>query len=132
MLDTNTVSYIVKRRSMVARQKLNDLGDNEAACISAVVEGELRYGLIKRPQAGALQRWIEAFIDSMQVLSWGSMEARVYGELRARQEASGKILDHPDLLIAAHALATGAILVTNDKVFAQVRGLRVVSWATDL
>lgn len=132
MLDTNTVSYIVKGRSMAARRVLESLGDSEVPCISAIVEGELRYGLAKRSQAGALRPWIEAFINGMQVLSWGSDEARVYGELRARQEASGKILDHPDLMIASHALATGATLVTNDKVFAQVEGLRVVRWATDL
>ena len=129
MLDTNTVSYIVKGRSMAARQALDGLGDNEVPCISAIVEGELRYGLVKRPQAGALHAWIEAFIDGVQVLSWGRAEARVYGELRARQEASGKILDHLDLMIAAHALAMGATVVTNNvKDFGRVKGLEVENW----
>lgn len=56
-----------------------------------------------------------------------------YGKLRARQEGAGKMIGALDLLIAAHAVAVGAVLVTNDKAFAQVTALPGrVNWATDL
>jgi tRNA(fMet)-specific endonuclease VapC len=54
-----------------------------------------------------------------------------YGQLRAKQEASGKTLGNLDLLIAAHAIAVGAVLVTNDKAFSSVADLpKIVNWAT--
>jgi len=53
--------------------------------------------------------------------------------LRARQEAAGKSIGNLDLLIAAHAIAAEAILITNDKAFSQVDSLRgIANWATDL
>jgi tRNA(fMet)-specific endonuclease VapC len=47
--------------------------------------------------------------------------------------AAGKSLSNMDMLIAAHAVATDAILVTRDKAFSQVEALRpTLNWATDL
>ena len=76
---------------------------------------------------------MEGFLAKIPILPWGSEEALVYGGLRAKQEAAGKPLESMDLLIAAHALAQGAVLVTNDKAFAQVKELpATVNWAIDL
>ena len=53
--------------------------------------------------------------------------------LRAKRETAGKALGNLDLLIAAHGIAVGAVLVTNDKAFKQVDDLPdIVNWATDL
>jgi len=133
MLDTNTVSYIVKGRSMAARRTLRGLGSRQIACVSAIIEGELRYGLAKKPEATALREATETFLLSVQVLPWASEAATVYGKLRAKTEAIGRRLDHFDLMIAAHAIASGSILVSSDKVFRQVEELPgLVDWATDL
>ena len=133
MLDTNTVSYVVKRRSRSARSKLLALKDGEIACISAVTEAEIRYGLAKRPEATALRDLMEAFLASIRVLPWGRDEADTYGLLRAKLESAGKTLGSMDLMIAAHAVSTTAVLVTNDKAFGQVEDLSAsVNWATDL
>ncbi len=133
MMDTITVSYIVKGKSPVARAKLAGLQDSEIGCISIITEAELQFGLAKSPNAHALRSSLEGFFAKIQILHWGRGEALAYGELRARQEAAGKILGNLDLLIAAHAIAVGAVLVTNDKAFAQVAGLPgTVNWATDL
>ena len=133
MMDTNTVSYIVKGKSPVARAKLAGLQDSEIGCISIITEAELQHGLAKSPNAHALRSSLEGFFAKIQILHWGREEALAYGHLRARQEAAGKILGNLDLLIAAHAMAVGAVLVTNDKAFAQVAGLPgTVNWATDL
>jgi tRNA(fMet)-specific endonuclease VapC len=132
MLDTNTVSYIVKGKSAASRTKLASLQHGEIACISAITEAELQYGLAKNPNATALRSAVEGFFAKIQILPWGREEARAYGGLRARQEAAGKPLGNLDMLIAAHAISVGAILVTNDKAFSRVPGLSAtVAWATD-
>jgi tRNA(fMet)-specific endonuclease VapC len=133
MLDTNTVSYIVKGKSPAARAKLAGLQDGEIGCISIITEAELQYGLAKSPNVAVLRSPIEAFLAKIQILPWSREEALAYGQLRAKQESAGKTLGNLDLLIAAHAVAVGAVLVTNDKAFSQVTGLLgTVNWASDL
>ena len=133
MLDTNMVSYIAKGHSKAARTRMLHLKEDEVVCISSITEAEIHYGLAKRPEATALRERMEWFLAAMKVLPWGRDEAKVYGMLRARLESSGKSLQNMDLQIAAHAVATGAVLVTNDKAFAHVDDLRATAnWATDL
>jgi tRNA(fMet)-specific endonuclease VapC len=133
MVDTNTVSYIVKGNSPAARTRLAGLQPSEIACISVITEAELRYGLAKSTRASILRPAIEGFLAKIQVLSWGRDEAQAYGTLRAKQEAAGKTLGNLDLLIAAHAISVNATLVTNDKTFSQVPDISgTVNWAADL
>lgn len=133
MLDTNTVSYILKGKSPAARVRLASLGPDKVACISIVTEFELEFGLAKNPNAQNLRRAVKWFLARIQVLPLGSVEARAYGQLRAQQEATGRPLESMDMLIAAHAIAVGAVLVTADSVFDSVVGLAgKENWATDL
>jgi len=133
MLDTNMVSYIIKGHSQAARARMLNLAKDEVVCLSAITEAEIRYGLDKRPEATALRERMEWFLAAIKILPWGREEAKAYGALRARLESSGKTLENMDMQIAAHAVATGAVLVTNDKAFAQVDELHAtVNWATDL
>lgn len=133
LLDTNTVSYIVRGRSTKARARLDGLGSDEIACISVVSEAEIRYGLAKNPGAHSLRIAIEGFLTRIRVLNWGRNEAKAYGELRAKLGGAGKTLSNLDLLIAAQAIAVDAVLVTNDRAFSQVVGLRgLENWATDV
>ena len=133
LLDTNTVSYIAKGKSPAARAHLEALGDGEVAYISSITEAELRYGLAKRPAAYALRLSVEALLFKLRILPWGSNEAAAYGALRAKLEAAGITLSELDLQIAAHALAGGAVLVTNDKALLRLEDLSAsVNWASDL
>jgi tRNA(fMet)-specific endonuclease VapC len=132
MIDTNTVSYIVKGNSPASRAKLAGLLRGEIACISAITEAELQYGVAKSPKAETLRPALEGFLAKIQILPWGRDEAYAYGQIRAKQEAAGKPLGNLDMLIAAHAVSVGAILVTNDKAFSHVADLPgILSWATD-
>jgi tRNA(fMet)-specific endonuclease VapC len=133
MLDTNTVSDIVRGRSEAARFKSLHLLPDEIMCVSAITEGELLYGLSRNPSATRLHAGVKGFLTFTQIFPWGREEAAVYGDLRAKHQAGGKPLAAMDLLIAAHAISVGAVLVSRDKVFAQVKDLPgTVNWATDL
>jgi tRNA(fMet)-specific endonuclease VapC len=128
MLDTNTVSWIIRGAPAVVRERLVATPMSNV-CISSITAGELRYGLAKRPDARRLAEAVEAFLRRVEVSAWDAAAARAYGGLRAELEAAGTPLGNLDLLIAAHAQATGAILVTGDIAFTRVGALEVVDWA---
>jgi len=133
LLDTNTLSYIANGKSQAARAHLASLGAGETACISSITEAEVRYSLAKRPQAQSLHAAVESLLFKLQILPWGSVEAVAYGKLRARLEAAGTTLSELDLQIAAHAVAVGAVLVTNDKALRRIKELHgTVNWASDV
>ncbi len=133
MLDTNTVSYILKGSSPAARTTLTNLGSSEVACISCVTEAELWYGLA-RINAGQQRRdALRIFLERLQILPWGREEAATYGTFRAKQEALGKPLGPLDTQIAAHAISVGAVLVSHDTAFQQAVGLTgLKDWAHDV
>ncbi len=133
LLDTNTLGYIVSGRSQAARTAMIEVMDQAPITISAITEAEILYGLAKRPEAIRLRAAVEALLASVEILAWDSEAAMAYGTLRARLSAAGKSLSAMDMLIAAHAVATDAILVACDAAFLQVEAVRgVVNWATDL
>jgi tRNA(fMet)-specific endonuclease VapC len=133
MLDTNTVSYILKRMSPAARGRLSNLSPGDVACVSSITEGELWYGLDRIGGGTARRNALQEFLGRLQILTWGSQEAAAYGTFRSKQEAMGKPLGPLDTLIASHAIATGAVLVSNDLAFRQAAGLPgLEAWATDL
>lgn len=127
MLDTNAASRLIRNPSPADEARLTG-ASVPAACISAITEGELRFGLAKRPEAVRLAALVEAFLLRVEILPWESGAADRYGRLRAMLEAAGTPLDDLDTLIAAHALATDAVLVTSDKAFGRVPGLTTVDW----
>ena len=133
LLDTNTVSYIVKGKSSTARARLASLSPGETACISSITEAELLYGIAKAGVGEERKKSLDWFLNRLKVWPWGRQEAAVYGTLRARQEALGKTLGPLDTLIAAHAISLEAVLVTSDRAFHQVQDLITIeNWATDL
>jgi len=126
LLDTNTVSHLVKAHPVVVQRVVGI--PMATLCISAITEGELLFGLAKRPEAKRLQAVVQEFLRRVEVLPWDSTAADRYGFVRADIEKRGQTLAPLDLLIAAHALSIGAVLVTNDRVFHQVPHLDIEDW----
>ena len=126
LLDTNMVSYLVKAHPAVSARVV--AVPMASLCISAITEGELLFGLAKRPSAKHLHHIVGEFLRRVDVLPWDSAAARHYGDLRNEMETIGKPIGPLDLLIAAHALSTNAVLVTNDNAFRQVKGLALQDW----
>ncbi len=134
LLDTNTLSFLVNGRSRAVRRNYVE-AENQGAriAISAITEAEALFGLAKRPEATRLRANFDRFFAAVELLPWDSTVARAYGALRAELSATGKSLALMDLLIASHAIAAGATLVTHDKAFLHASSsLKVVDWATDL
>lgn len=125
MLDTNAVSAIVKGRADALSAILND----RPFCISVITEAELRFGLVRRAIHADLRRIVETFLVSADIRPWTSTSAQRYGPLRTELEALGRPLASMDLLIATHALAEDCTLISADRAFAQVPGLRVLDWS---
>jgi tRNA(fMet)-specific endonuclease VapC len=96
--------------------------------ISAVTEGELRYGVARRPAATKLHQVVEEFLHRVTVLPWDSDAARQYGRLRADLERLGQSMGNLDMMIGAQAMAAGAILVSNDRAFTRIKKLTVEDW----
>lgn len=133
LLDTNSVAYLIDGRSTAVRKSYLENRAYASIAISVITEAETLYGLAKKPEATRLRAAFEHFCSSVPVLKWDSHAAQIYGNLRARLSAAGRRLEAMDLLIASHAIAVGATLVTRDAAFSQLSDvLTVVNWATDI
>jgi tRNA(fMet)-specific endonuclease VapC len=127
LLDTNIASCIIKGNSPAVDRRLVKVAMAELA-ISAVTEGELRFGAARLPHATRLHTMIEDFFLRVAILPWDSDAAQHYGQLRAALEREGQPVGNLDAMIAAHALALDAILVTNDRAFGRIKKLKVEDW----
>jgi tRNA(fMet)-specific endonuclease VapC len=132
MLDTNTASYIIKGHPTEIREHLLRV-PMANVCISAITEAELLHGVAKKPEAKRLPLAVKEFLLRVEILPWDSNAAKTYAELRTACESEGKPLGTMDMLIAAHAKADGATLVTNDQAFYNVEHLlRLEDWTVPI
>jgi tRNA(fMet)-specific endonuclease VapC len=129
MLDTHTVSHLLEKHPAVARRVV--AVPIATLCISAITQGELLFGLAKRPDATALHEPVRELLRRLDVLPWDAATAEVYGPARAATQREGKSLAPMDLLIGSHALSINAVLVTNDRTFAQLPGLAIEDWTDE-
>jgi tRNA(fMet)-specific endonuclease VapC len=126
MLDTNIVSELIRSPGGLAAKRARAVGG--AVCLSVIVAAELRYGCAKKNSAQLKQR-VEAFLSAVPVLAFDVAADQCYGEIRAELEIVGLQIGRNDLLIAAHAVALGATIVTaNVAEFQRVAGLSVENW----
>lgn len=132
LLDTNIAAFILSGRSQAARLMLKQTLVHAEVMISTITEAEIMFGLELKPKAVRLRTEVEALFQTIEIRPWDSKAAQAYGRLRAQLKVAGKGLAEMDLLIASHALATGATLVSHDRAFQHVTPLlTVVDWATD-
>jgi tRNA(fMet)-specific endonuclease VapC len=128
MLDTNVVSHIMQGRDAALLARLTQLPVGQVV-MSSVTLGELEYGLHRKGQPARLRNALIQVLLRIDVLPWDEAVANCYGEMCATLEAQGVNLSDFDMMIAAHAVAVGATLVSRDKAFAQLTGrLRLDVW----
>lgn len=127
LLDTDIASYVIKGniprvRERLLRVPMADVG------ISVITEAELRFGVASKPEAARLGSTVEEFLAHVETLPWDSNAAKTYATVRAALEREGRVLGSMDLMIAAHALAADATLVTHDRGFRAVNRLKIEDW----
>jgi len=128
LLDTNTASYIIKGNVPRVRERLMKVPMSQVL-ISAVTEAELLFGAARKREAVRLKTAIDEFLLRVDSLPWDSNAARRYADLRAALEMDGIPMGNLDMMIAAHAWAVEAVLVTNDRSFRRVKHLKIEDWA---
>lgn len=127
LLDTNIISDLIRNPQGKAAKRIAKAGEDNI-CTSIIVAAELRYGCTKSGSARIL-RAVEDLLGEIDVLPFDIPADAEYGSIRAELEAAGKPIGGNDLLIAAHARAAGATIVTaNLGEFKRISGLKVENW----
>jgi tRNA(fMet)-specific endonuclease VapC len=128
MLDTDTCIYVLKNRHPLLKHKFKAVPD---LSISAITYAELCFGIENGVSNLRAQRYeqLKIFLRKVTVESWGILQGAAYGQLRAGLHRSGMVIGGNDMLIAAHALSSGAVLVTNNqREFTRIPGLICENW----
>lgn len=127
MLDTDVVSDLVRAPRGRVFTRIREVGETRV-CASIITAAELRYGCVRKGSA-ALTARVAALLGELSVLPFDQPTDAAYGAIRAELEAAGTPIGPNDMLIAAHAQAAGAVLVSgNTREFARVGGLRLENW----
>lgn len=130
LLDTNILSDLIDEPKGSVRSRI-ERAEEDSISTSIICAGELRFGVEKKRSARLVTR-VEQLLDSITILPLDGETDRIYGRERAALEARGTPIGANDLWIAAHALALGLILVTNNvREFGRVKGLKIENWLKD-
>ena len=127
LLDTNIVSYFVRGNYPAVREHIAS-APLDSLAISAVTEAELLFWVLCRPGSIRTRVGVEDFLLRVPSLPWDSRTAQSYAISWDLLKRKGRVLSTADLMIAAHALALGLTLVTHDRVFSFVEGLKTEDW----
>lgn len=131
MLDTDICIYVLKNHSDKLRHKFKVTKD---ICISSVTYAELCFGIENGRTHLKAEQWrqLEVFTQRLLVVSLDENSGKYYGSIRAQLKKDGTPIGNNDLFIAAHALSTNAVLVTNNvREFNRVPNLVVENWVAD-
>ena len=128
LLDTNICIYIIKKQPPRVLEHLMGHQPGEVG-LSVVTLSELAYGAQKSAVPDKNRAALELFVAPFQIFEYSREASFVYGEVRATLERKGTPIGAMDLMIAAHALALGATLVSNNlREFRRVPGLATENW----
>jgi tRNA(fMet)-specific endonuclease VapC len=136
LLDTNIISNMMKNPQGTVAQRMQQITENAISndnpapiCTSVIVQSELLFGLAKNPSV----KLHAAYATSMKYIAVLGLEPAVaqhYSQIRLALTRAGTLIGGNDLLIAAHALALGCTVVTdNEDEFRRVAGLKVENWS---
>ena len=130
MLDTDTCIFLMRGESPTLASRVQSV-PLQQQLMSVMTYAELTYGVLA--SASAKRKQNQAVLDRLAlhlaVLEWPREAAQHHAEIRADLKKRGSQLGAADLMIAAHARAMGAVVVTNNtKDFGQVKGIRVENW----
>jgi len=128
LLDTNMCIYIIKRKPKEVIDRFKQMEMSQVG-LSSITLSELLYGVAKSSKPEQNQLALVQFAAPLEILPYDDGAAEYYGELRAELEKQGRPIGSLDMLIAAHAISLGCILVTNnEKEFNRISNIRIENW----
>jgi tRNA(fMet)-specific endonuclease VapC len=128
LLDTDICIHIRRRRSPHLARRFETLQRGEAT-LSVISFGELHFGAEKGPDPLRARYDLEELVSFLPIAPMPAEAGRIYGEIRAVLERKGEMIGGNDCWIAAHALASGLVLVSNNvREFRRVPGLKYENW----
>ena len=127
MLDMNVVFDLVRQLNGSVASRVAPL-EQESFGVSVIVAAELHHGAAR--SGSSRLRWqLDAVLSAIETVPLDEPADRHYGMIRSELERIGRPIGHNDLLIAAHARALGATLVTNNtREFSRVPDLDIEDW----
>lgn len=131
MLDTNICIYIIKQKTEQVFRKFKSLDQDVDVGISSIVLMELQYGVEKSSDEyrNKNQNALERFLLPLTLYDFPCVAAKNGAKIRVDLQKFGQSIGPYDALIASHALALQAILVTNNQgEFSRVKGLQIENW----
>jgi tRNA(fMet)-specific endonuclease VapC len=129
LLDTNIASFVIKGSRPKVTERLMKQARARVG-VSVITEMELRFGLERLEDAHGLEARVNEFLRAVPVLELPPEIAKAYGQVRTSLEKNGRPIGPLDTIIAAQAVALGAVLVTNNvREFGRVKGLRLEDWS---
>lgn len=131
LLDTNIVSYYLRRSSASLEAKLNKALSGGECAVSVITRAELRYGQAAMVAEDKRRALIDGFLLRVLNLPWTASAADHFGTLKSQLKREGTPIGELDTQIGAHALAEGLILVShNTRHFERITGLKLEDWMT--
>ncbi|WP_415035890.1 type II toxin-antitoxin system VapC family toxin [Azonexus sp.] len=130
LLDTNICIYIAKTRPPSVAKRFALLAP-QTVKMSLITYGELCFGAEKSSQREAALGKLARLVEWIPVLPLDAAVGEAYGSLRRQLQSAGTLIGNNDLWIAAHALALGMTLVSNNvREFQRVPGLHLENWVS--
>ena len=124
ILDTNALSALADGDEALR----GTLGGQYDLAVPVIVLGEYLFGIHQSRLRVRYEEWLDVNLPLFDLLGVGRETARHYAEIRRELKSSGRPLPSNDLWIAALAREHHSALVSRDRHFEDVRGLRLVTW----
>jgi tRNA(fMet)-specific endonuclease VapC len=134
ILDTNTLSFLMRGDPSVSRQLVSK--SRTDVLLPQPVVAEIEYGLSRLPRSkrrDRLRQRFDLFLGELPRADWTDEVSRAFGRAKADLERRGVRIEDFDVAVAAHALACGGQLVTdNVEHMKRVKGLELENWRSGL
>lgn len=123
LLDTNAYSAFMSGDKSV----FDYIVESEVVYISTIAIGELFAGFHGGGKITQNREELRSFLskDGVEVIDVTVETAEIFGEIKAGLSKKDKMIPLNDIWIAAHSIETGSKLVTYDKHFKSISGLRI-------
>lgn len=130
VLDTNILSFAMMGEEMVIERLLSEARTD--VFLPAPALAEIEYGLARLPNSrrrDRLRHRLEELVRNASIAPWTREVILAFGRIKAQLETRGQRIEDFDIAIAAHALASDAVLVTDNIAhMGRIPGIRLKNW----